>query len=135
MKQRRVYSPIKKQQALELYMEGSSLPAIAHGLGVNYHTLHNWHTAERWSSIKSQLRSEILEEWRQNITNMMRVKAVEGLARNLMACNSLLAQIEARLNSKESLEPKDMLTLAKALQAEFKGLERGAMPVLGVGVG
>jgi uncharacterized protein YjcR len=123
-----LYSPAVKQEALELYIQGSPLPAIAKKLGLPYGTVHGWHTAEKWASMRKQMRADLLEDFREKFRAGALVSMYRTIMRQLNLSNKVAGRIEAALPAATSSD--DLLKLAQAMAAEFKVVERLLKPLV-----
>ncbi|OGV62383.1 MAG: hypothetical protein A2283_17790 [Lentisphaerae bacterium RIFOXYA12_FULL_48_11] len=120
----RIYPPQVKQEALQLYFQGTRLPDIARELRVPYGTVHNWQTTGKWTDVLRRIQAEIQDEWRQKILDAARKQSLIVWAGQLRLCQGLTEIMGQCMSGDKKLTSKEILELAKALNTEFKVFEK-----------
>ena len=113
---------------MELYIQGSPLPSIAKRLGVPCGTVHGWHTLEKWTSIRKQMRADLMADFQEKFRAGALVSMYQTIMRHLSLSNKVASHIEAALP--DATSPDDLQKLAQALAAEFKVVERLLKPLV-----
>lgn len=111
-----------------MYIHGQRLDSIATELGVSYGTIHGWHNRERWASIRKQMRSDLLEGWKQRCKAGAIIASWRLVADHLRIADRFVHRMEEALN-RESVSVEELYCLAKALSTEFRALEPLLKPV------
>ncbi len=124
----KLYSPVLKQEALNLYMQGCPLSDISAKLEIPYGTVHGWHTDEKWAGIRQQLRADMMTDFHEKFRAGALVTMYQTIMRHLDLSNAVASRIEAALPTASSTD--DLLKLAQALASEFKVVERLLRPLV-----
>jgi len=123
------YPPSLRQEALQKYMSGSSLPAIALELSVPYGTIHNWHASERWADMRRQIRTDLLSNW-NDIFRARSLFAMQKLVVEHLRIGATFAERIKESLARPDLTPDELRALAQALNAEFRVIEKILAPII-----
>lgn len=125
-----VYHPVtKRQEALDLYIKGWTLPSVAKELGVPYGTVHHWHTGEGWAGMRRQMRADLLDDWKERFRVRTVVEMYRTMTLHISAAQELALKI-GEAAAKEGVTPKELATLASALRSEYLAIEPLLRPLL-----
>jgi transposase-like protein len=121
----KIYTPQIKQEALQLYFQGTRLPDIARELRVPYGTVHNWHTSQGWTSIRRQMQAELMDDWKRKVLAAMKISTMGTWARHLVLCQKISDVIQVYIESnKETISPKEILEVCRAFKTEYAVFHR-----------
>lgn len=123
------YSPSVRQEALQMYMVGNSLPAIAQELSVPYGTVHNWHSTEHWADMRRQIRTDLLNNW-NDYFKAKSIVAMHALVIDHLKIGATFADRIKESLARPDVSPEELRNLAQALSAEFRVVEKILAPII-----